>query len=300
MMDPRARGAIEMTGAMTISGTIGWFVMKSGLPVASIVFWRCAIGALTLLIGGWAFGLVRTGPSWSVVGLAALGGVAFVLNWVFLFAAFPRASIAIATVVYNTQSFMLVLMGALLFRERPSRAAMGWLIIAFAGVLLIVTARSSAAHIDARYLTGILLALGAAFFYALAAIVAKKLAGTSPHLIVLIQLCVGCVMLAAFAREALPTTASQWALVATMGVVHTGVMCVLLYGAIQKLPTHLVGSLSFIYPVVAILVDLVAFGHRLSVVQITGAALILLAAAGATFGWSLRGIRPAVAEAERS
>ena len=34
----------------------------------------------------------------------------------------------------------------------------------------------------------------------------------------------------------------------TLGVVHTGLVYILMYGAIQKLPTHLQGSLSFIYP----------------------------------------------------
>jgi drug/metabolite transporter (DMT)-like permease len=71
-----------------------------------------------------------------------------------------------------------------------------------------------------------------------------------------------------------------------VGVVHTGLMYVLLYGAIQKLPTHLTGALSFIYPVAAILVDRFAFGHTLQPMQIAGAAVILLAAAGMNLGWS--------------
>jgi drug/metabolite transporter (DMT)-like permease len=62
---------------------------------------------------------------------------------------------------------------------------------------------------------------------------------------------------------------------------------VLLYGAIQKLPTAVTGALSFIYPVVAIIVDRVAFGQRLGWLQIVGAVLILLAAAGTTLGWEL-------------
>lgn len=42
------RGSWEMVGAMLISGTIGWFVLVSGVPVIEVVFWRCVIGALTL------------------------------------------------------------------------------------------------------------------------------------------------------------------------------------------------------------------------------------------------------------
>ena len=38
------RGSLEMTAAMLISGSIGWFVLMSGQPVVNVVFWRCAVG----------------------------------------------------------------------------------------------------------------------------------------------------------------------------------------------------------------------------------------------------------------
>ena len=155
-------------------------------------------------------------------------------------------------------------------------------------MVLIVEAAPDAGDVGTNYFAGILMALAAAFFWAVAAIVTKKLKGTPPHLIALIQVCVGVVMLAPFANLShLPADPWSWAMLATLGVVHTGLMYILMYGAIQKLPTHLQGSLSFIYPVVAILVDVIAFGHRLHLSQIVGAAAILMAAAGMNLGWSL-------------
>ncbi|MGO4264144.1 EamA family transporter, partial [Lysobacter sp. TAB13] len=101
---------------MTISGTIGWFVVRSGQPVMDVVFWRCVFGAATLLIVCGALGLLRRGAlTGRQLALAAIGGVAVVLNWLLLFSAYSRASISVATVVYNTQPFMLVGLGALLF-----------------------------------------------------------------------------------------------------------------------------------------------------------------------------------------
>ena len=186
---------------------------------------------------------------------------------------------------------MLVGFGALFFSERLTLTKLTWLGIAFAGMLLIVQAGPDAGPVPRSAPTislGIVMALGAAFFWAVAAIVAKKLKGTPPHLIALIQVCVGVVMLAPFANlSQLPADAWSWAMLVTLGVVHTGLMYILMYGAIQKLPTHLQGSLSFIYPVVAILVDVVAFGHRLHPAQIVGAAAILIAAAGMNLGWTL-------------
>jgi len=288
-MDNKVRGTVEMTAAMVISGTIGWFVVFSGEPIMNVVFWRCVFGAATLLIVCAALGLLRGTITLRLVGIAALGGMAIVINWLLLFTSYSRASISITTAVYNTQPFMLVGLGALFFSERLTMTKLTWLAIAFVGMLLIVQAKPDAGNVGTDYFAGIAMALGAAFFYAIAAIITKKLAGTPPHLIALIQVCVGILMLAPFAKlSALPADAGTWGTLAALGVVHTGLVYILLYGAIQKLPTHLTGSLSFIYPIVAILVDYLAFGHRLHPTQLIGAAAILIAAAGMNLGWSLR------------
>ncbi|UYO95272.1 DMT family transporter [Pollutimonas sp. M17] len=289
------RGSLEMTGAMLISGTIGWFVLVSGQPVLDVVFWRCAIGAATLLAICALMGFLRPGlMSWASFGWALISGVAIVANWVLLFAAYSRASIGIATAVYNTQPFMLVGLGALFLGERLSLDKMAWLVLAFAGMLAITQQHGSPAYGEGdAYLPGIALALGAAFLYAVAALLVKRLTGTPPHLIALVQVCAGVALLAPFAQvtAVAQEPPSVWLILAMLGVVHTGLMYVLLYGAIQKLPTAITGALSFIYPVVAIMVDWFAFGHRLEWLQWLGAAAILLAAAAMRQGWTLPSLR---------
>ncbi|WP_137925598.1 DMT family transporter [Cupriavidus sp. 2SB] len=287
-MEDRTRGMLEMAAAMVISGTIGWLVVISGRPVTQVVFWRCAFGALVLVPVCFARGYLKPGSiSLRQVLLAVAGGVAIVANWLLLFSAYEGASISIATAVYNTQPFMLVALGALFLGERITVTKVVWLLLAFAGMLLIVQGKPHSGPSHGNYLTGIALALGAAFCYALAALIAKQLKGVAPHLIAMIHVLVGTVMLLPMALQAeLPVGTLPWATLATMGFIHTGLMYILLYGAIQKLPTHLTGALSFIYPVVAILVDRLAFGHQLLASQIGGAVLILLAAAGMTLGWS--------------
>lgn len=294
-MSEQTRGTIEMAAAMTIAGTIGWFVIMSGQPVIDVVFWRCVFGAVTLTAICAARGLLRRdalSPRQLLIAMA--GGGAIVLNWLLLFGAYGHSSISIATTVYNTQPFMLVALGALLFGERLTANKLLWLAVAFGGVLLLVQAKPGSTQNGSDYLLGIIMALASAFFYALAAIAAKKLTGVPPMLIVLVQVIVGVVMLAPLSHLAtLPSGASAWAMLASLGVVHTGLAFILLYGAIQKLPTHLVGALSFIYPLVAIMVDVVAFGHNLYFLQVVGGAAILLAAAATTLGWSPIGSRRA-------
>ena len=272
---------------MVILGTIGWFVVVSGQPIMDVVFWRCVFGAATLLIVCAVLGHLRA-MTFRVASLSALGGIAIVVNWLLLFTSFSRASISVATAVYNTQPFMLVGLGAVFFSERLTLTKITWLAIAFVGTLLIVQAKPDAGYSGTDYFVGVMMALGAAFFYAVAAIITKKLAGTPPHLIALIQVCVGIGMLTPFANlRHPPAGVGTWGVLVAVGVVHTGLVYILLYGAIQKLPTHLTGSLSFIYPIVAIAVDFVVFGRRLLAAQLIGAAAILIAAAGMNLGWTL-------------
>ncbi|WP_416423251.1 DMT family transporter [Pseudomonas sp. App30] len=287
------RGTLEMVAAMLISGTIGWLVMLSGQPVLDVVFWRCVFGALTLLVVCAAMGFLRPGLlTRTTLLLAVLSGVAIVGNWLLLFGSYSRASIAIGTAVYNVQPFMLVGLGALFLGEKITAQKLFWLTVSFAGMLAIVSAHGGQGGGD--YLMGIVMALGAAALYAIAALIIKRLKGVPPHLIALVQVSTGAVLLAPLADlSAFPHALHGWGALLTLGMVHTGLMYVLLYGAIQKLPTALTGALSFIYPIVAIFVDWFAFGHRLDALQWVGVAAILLAAAGMQQGWGLRRARQA-------
>ena len=283
------RGVWQMSLAMIISGSIGAFVLLSGLPVMDVVFWRCLIGALTLLVF-----IVLSGQPFSrltrfTLALAVIGGAALVVNWLLLFASYSRASIAIGTAVYNVQPFMLVGLAAVFLGEKITAAKVTWLSVAFMGMLAIVSAHGAGQTGGSEYLLGIALALGAAFLYAIAALIIKRLAGIPPHLIALIQVATGVLLLAPWVKlGGLPGESSALASLVTLGMVHTGLMYVLLYSAIQRLPTALTGALSFVYPIAAILVDWVAFGHRLAPLQWLGVALILLAAAGMQQGWWFR------------
>lgn len=60
-MQTQLRGALEMSAAMAISGTIGWFVVHFDQPLADLLFWRCVFGAATLLIVCFALGLLKRG-----------------------------------------------------------------------------------------------------------------------------------------------------------------------------------------------------------------------------------------------
>lgn len=282
-------GGLEMAAAMAISGTIGYFVIESGQSIWNVVFFRCLFGTACLMAYcGWRGFLFPWRFTRKDLLLCLVGGVAIVLNWVLLFSAYDLVSISIATTVYNMQPFFLILLGVVLFGERPTADALGFIAVAFAGLMLVVKIDPAGFSLTGGYLAGIGLALGAAALYAVASVVTKRLQGIPPHLIALVQVALGTAMLAPFTDfSALPAHGLQWGYLVTLGVVHTSLMYILLYSALQKLPTTRVAVLSFVYPAVAILVDYLAYGRELSAAQWGGIALILLGSAGVNLKWRL-------------
>lgn len=295
-MRNETRGTVELTLAMVLSGTLGVFVVESGASPFEVVFFRCLFGAAAL----GAYSLARgffTGHGFTPkkLGLAALGGVFIVFNWVFLFEAYEATSISLATVVYHTQPFFLVLLGAVFMRERISGAKLGWLALAFGGLVLVSGVRPG----DTASLKGLGFALAAAVLYALATFVTKRITGVRPHLIALVQVLVGLPLLLPFVDfGAVGGIGGGWLWLGGLGVIHTGLMYVLMYAAYAKLPTAKIAVLAFTYPAVAMGVDWAVYGHHIGLVQALGVPLIVLASLKVTLVSSAR--TPVAAPAPRT
>ena len=277
-MMTRHRGMIEMAMAMFLSGTIGFFVVESGQNAFNVVFFRCLFGALFLAGFCYARGLFKeTGLTRKTLLWTVIGGISLVFNWVLLFSSYKMASISIATAIYHTQPFFLLIIGAFVLREAISSDKIFWIIIAFIGVLLTINLDLSSFAIQSDYVVGLALALSAAILYAVATMITKQLKHIRPHLIALIQVTIGIALLWPFAQFAMlnEVTNTQWGYLLVLGGIHTCWMYILMYSAFQKLPTTIIAVMSFIYPAVAILVDYIAYDKTLYATQFLGIALIL-------------------------
>ncbi|MFH8729191.1 DMT family transporter [Streptomyces termitum] len=281
-MRNETRGTVELTLAMVLSGTLGVFVVESGASPFEVVFFRCLFGAAALGLYSLARGyLTGHGFTRRTFGLALLGGALVVFNWVLLFEAYAATSISLATVVYHTQPFFLVLLSALFLRERIPAGKLGWLAVAFAGLVLVSGVRPG----DAASLTGLGYALAAAVLYALATVVTRRITGVRPHLIALVQVAAGVPLLLPFADPgAVSGLGAGWGWLAGLGLIHTGLMYVLMYAAYAELPTAKIAVLAFVYPAVAMLADWAVYGHHIGLVQALGVPLIVLASLRVTLG----------------
>lgn len=266
-------GVWRMVSAMALSGTIGACVVLSGESPATVVLFRCLIGAIALLgwlryTGGWVMP-DRRAAAWIAAGAAALIG-----NWLCLFAAFKLCGISIATVVYHVQPFILVVLAAMAQRQAPDWRQAPFLVLAFVGVAMTTGIGPAAMH--SGVLGGVLLALAAAFLYAVATLATRELKAYPPAQIAGLQLIMGVAVLAPMVSfEAGKFSAQAWSILLVVGLVHTGLVYNLMYGAFQRLRAETIASLSFIYPAVALGTDLLLFDAMLGALQWLGMGLIL-------------------------
>ena len=266
-------GTWQMVVSMALSGTIGLFVLGSGEPPLTVVLFRCLIGGAALLaVLAWQRAWVR--PDRRAVLWIIAGGAALIANWLCLFSAFRYSSISVATVVYHVQPFFLVVLAALVQREKPALHKLPWLVLAFAGVAL-----TSGLDLGERgSVIGVLLALAAAFLYALATLATRQLKAYPPAQIAGLQLMMGVIVLAPLAQfQEMHFDARAALCLLVLGLVHTGLMYQLMYAAFQRLRAEAIATLSFIYPLVAMAVDRIAFGTSLTALQWLGMAMILAA-----------------------
>lgn len=286
--------AAKLVAAMAIIGTVGAFAVEAGLDPVTTVFWRCVFG--TAFLGAWC--LIRgylpdRNLAPARLALAALGGVCMVLSWTAFFAGFAMTSIATTTIVYHIQPFFVVLIGVLFLKERITLDQIIWMAGAFIGVVLASGLVVSSGTIGTTWAAGIALTLVAALLYAIATILAKSLGQQRPEVTALCQTVVGTVLLAPFADLFRSVPTASWGWLFGIGILHTGIAYVLMYSAYPKLSTPVIGVLTFIYPLVAIVIDWVFYGHPLGAAQAFGMLLIALGTLGVRLGWRFPGDRTA-------
>src|SRR5690606_13330749 len=213
-------------------GTLGLCALQAAASPHSVAFYHCLIAALGLgiyaAVRGDLKGILRL-PA-RVLLLAILSGFLMVGNWVLFFEAIRRSGISVATIVFHVQPFLMVLVSALLLRERLRGFTFLWfglalLGLAFAtGIFDMAALAGGGAGIDAL---GIGSAVAAAFLYALVTIIAKRLSRSGGLQLTLIQCLCGVIVLASWlSLPPAEVTEAQWKWFAIIGLVHTGAVYV--------------------------------------------------------------------------
>jgi drug/metabolite transporter (DMT)-like permease len=281
--DPRAL-AWMLAGAAII-GTNGIMVELAGTPPTVSAFWRMLFGGAILLAWVAASGARQPlGPrAW---GWVVVTGVAFATDLWLWHRSILLVGPGLATLLGNAQVFFMALAGVLFFRERLGPRFVAGLVLAFAGLWLMLG--SHWPELPPQYRWGVWLGLGTGVCYAAYNLCLRRAQreahvdrmGAPPVAQVLgiaalvSALCLGAAGLAEGAAFAIPSLKSLVVLMALAAFGHC-VSWVLISRAMARLRVALVGLLLLLQPVVAFVLDVWLFDRATAPREWVGLALSL-------------------------
>ncbi len=204
------------------------------------------------------------------------------LNWLLLFEAYRYTTVATATLCYYMQPTIVMLASPWVFGEKLTGKKGLCAALSLLGMVLVSgVAENGVPRLSE--MKGILFGLGAAALYAAVVMMNKKLPGIDPYEKTVIQLLSAAGVLVPYlliVREPMPASWSvtEGLMLAVVGVVHTGLAYALYFGSMDGLRAQTVAIISYLDPIVALLLSALILKEGLPLTGVLGAVMILGAA----------------------
>ncbi len=258
--------------SMLIFGTVGIFRRNIALPSAFIAFFRGLTGCLTIL----PFAGKRI-LKCSDVPKLMLSGALIGLNWILLFEAYNYTSVSVATLCYYMQPTFLVLLSAVIKKQRLSRLNILCTVISFTGMVLVSGVAESAQEVSLR---GIVLGLGAAVLYTAVVMLNMSTKETNGFSKTTVQMGSAALvllpyLLATGSFSGLTFSGNTLLLLVIMGLVHTGLAYALYFASIPGLSTQTIAFMSYMDPVTALVLSALLLHEKMSFAGALGALFVL-------------------------
>lgn len=220
--------------------------------------------------------------------LLALGGIGYVGMSLCYFFALERISAGLTSLLLYFYPALVVVLGALLLRDRPRPLALVAVAVATAGTVLTI------GPVQGGQTLGIALGLGSALVYATYILVSSRVHGVGPFAMSATVLLAGAAVmgvLAALTRPQLPEQPQAWLALGGVALVGGVLAVTTFFAALALLGPSDTAVISTVEPVVSIVVAALVLGERLGPVQVLGGLVVLAAVA------VLARLKPAEAEA---
>ena len=272
----------KLTLSMVIFGTIGIFRRYIPLPSSLVAMTRGLIGMLFLLL---VMVLRKRGMNRTAVrrkfAMLCLSGAAIGVNWILLFEAYNYTSVATATLCYYLAPMFVILASPLVVGERLTAKKLFCVLAALLGMVFVSGVLEAGG--GSSDLKGVLLGLGAAVLYASVVLMNKQLGDVPAYDRTIVQLGSSAAVLLPYVLltenlGALSFTPGTIALLLVVGVVHTGMAYAMYFGSLMQLKAQTAAILSYIDPVVAVLLSALVLREHMSLLSGLGAVLVLGAA----------------------
>lgn len=265
--------------SMAVFGTIGLFVRNISVSSGELALYRAILAAL--LIGSYLFITKQSIPFGRIkkeLPLLLLSGVAMGFNWILLFQAYKYTTVSVATLSYYFAPVLVTLACPILFKEKMGLKQ--WLCFAMSTLGIVLITGIGDLSGASNHLIGIIFGLGAACLYATVILLNKFIKTVGGIHRTFLQFIAAIIVLIPYVALTSGVTLGSmnglgWLCLLVVGLVHTGITYCMYFSSLKELPGQKAAILSYIDPLVAVLVSVLLLGESMSLIQVIGGALIL-------------------------
>ena len=272
------KARFEIVFSMAEFGTIAVFVRNIGLPSGEVALYRAVIAALALFL--WQL-CTRQTVRWQDVKkelpLLFVSGAAMSVNWILLFEAYKYTTVAMATLSYYFAPVIVTVASTVLFREGLTAKQISCFVMSTLGLVMVIGVSGGGGSHDPL---GILLGLGAAVFYAAVVLINKGIRRVSGLNRTFMQFLAAILVMTPYISmtggshlAGLDMTGAVNLMV--VGVFHTGICYCMYFSSLRYLKGQEASILSYIDPVVAVILSVAVLHEPVSPLQAAGGFMIL-------------------------
>lgn len=275
LFDAKAKVIISMA----IFGTLAPFVRSIAVSSGELALYRAILASLLILVfliatkQRLSFSKVKKALPLLLVSGAALG-----FNWMLLFEAYKYTTVSVATLSYYFAPVIVTVLCPIIFKEKMK--AKQWICFGASTLGIILLTGIGDLSAGSNHLLGIAFGLGAACLYASVVLINKFICDVGGLHRTLLQFIAAIIVLLPYVLLTggfhLDTLSGWgWASLLTVGVIHTGIAYCLYFSSIKSLSGQKVAILSYIDPLIAVLVSVYVLGESITLMQAVGGLLIL-------------------------
>ena len=267
-----------LIASMTIFGTLGLFVRNIPVSSGELALYRAILAAL--LIGVFLLVTKQKIPFKNIkkeVPILLASGVAMGINWILLFEAYKYTTVSVATLSYYFAPVIVTVVCPILFKEKLTGKQIICFVMSTLGLVMITGIGDVGGGSD---FIGILFGLGAAVFYATVILLNKFIKNVEGIHRTFLQFLAAVIVLIPYVLLTSGVTVGTlkvvgWINLLIVGLVHTGITYCMYFSSLKELPGQKAAILSYIDPLVAVLISVTVLGETMTWWQVIGGVLIL-------------------------
>lgn len=264
--------------SMVIFGTLGIFTRNIAISSGELALYRAILAAVLIFVY-----LIVTKQKTDFRStkkellLLLLSGTAMGINWILLFEAYKYTTISAATLSYYFAPVIVTVACPILFKEKLSGRQMICFLMSALGLVLITGIGDLRNDND---FIGILFGLGAALFYAAVILLNKFIKNVEGIYRTFLQFLSAIVILIPYVKMTSGVTLGNlnftgWVNLLIVGFIHTGITYCMYFSSLKELPGQKAAILSYIDPLVAVLISVAILGETMTIWQAIGGIFIL-------------------------